>query len=697
MNRFRLFEAGEETEKNKDRNQSSGGETPFLDNFGKDLTKLAEEGKLEPVIGRDKEIFQILWVLARKQKNNPVVIGDPGVGKTAIIEGIAQKIKSGECPPSIKDKRIVYLDMGSLIAGASAQGAFEKRVKTLLNELENNKDIILFIDEIHLMVNSQMAIDAANMFKPALARGDMRCIGATTLNEFRNSIEKDGALERRFQKVMVDQTSIDDTIEILNKIKHRYEEYHSVSYSPESIIACVKLSDRYMPDRFFPDKAIDMLDEVGARVRLMNSESTPPEIIRLEKDLIKIRADKTRLLQSQDFEGSARLRMEEVSKIDRINDLKKNIRVKVVDITEDDISEVMALKTGIPIKKLTQDEGSKLLEMEKELKMQVIGQDEAVTKIAKFVRRSRAGLKDPKRPAGVFLFLGETGVGKTHLVKTLAKYLFGSEDNMIRVDMSEYKEKHNVSRMIGAPPSYVGYGEGGQLTEKVRRKPYCVILFDEIEKAHPDVLSIMLQIFDDGHLTDGGGRKVDFKNTIIIMTSNIGTNLIRAKSEADEYRKSASVVGFGSRESEPSKVVMEESKKELIKRELNRTLAPEFINRIDEIIIFSSLGKEEVYKIIDIEIRKLNDRLKAMGYTLSITNNVKDLLMEVGYDEAMGARPLKRAIQTKLEDPISDEILKKTIKDKIEIDYDKQKGQLIINGNYITEKFKYLKKWNHLK
>ena len=658
--------------------------TPFLSSFAKDLSKMAEDGKLEPVIGRDKEVFQVLWVLSRKIKNNPVIIGEPGTGKTAIVEAIAKRIHDGNCPESLKDKRIFSIDMGSLAAGASAAGDYEKRLKSLLKELEENKDLILFIDEIHLMCDSSKSIDAANMFKPALARGDMRLIGATTYNEFRNSIEKDGALDRRFQKVVIDEPTVEETIVILNQIKDRFEDFHKVNYTDSAINACVKLSGRYITDRFFPDKAIDLLDEVGAKLRLSSSTNKNPEMIELEKNLLSVQKEKKELLKAQRFEDAALLRQRETEIHDKLENLLGNIKVPIIEVTDDDVNEIISIKTGIPVKKLTTSEGDRLLGMENELKMLIIGQDEAVSKISRFMRRSRVGLKDPKRPAGVFLFLGTTGTGKTHTVKQLAKYIFDSEDSLIRVDMSEFREKHTVARLIGSPPGYVGYGEGGQLTEKVRRKPRSIILLDEIEKAHPDVLKIFLQVFDDGHLTDGQGRKVNFKETIIIMTSNIG---------ASKVKEIRTPVGFGDK-----KAVLEESKKDVIMSELHKSFPPEFINRIDDIVIFASLDKDNIYKIIDIEVSKLSGRLKDMGYDLTITNNVKDLLMDVGYDQSMGARPLKRAIQTNLEDSIAEEILKRNVKpgDKINIDYDKTRKKLIINGQLITEKRK-IRSWASFK
>lgn len=677
LKKYRIFEG----EEHQPRQEEGGAKkTAFLSSFAKDLSKMAEDGKLEPVIGRDKEIFQVLWVLSRKLKNNPVIIGEAGTGKTAIVEAIAQKIHSGDCPDSLKDKKIFSIDMGSLAAGASATGDYEKRLKALLKELEENKDIILFIDEIHLMCDSSRSIDAANMFKPALARGDMRLIGATTYNEFRNSIEKDGALDRRFQKVVIQEPSIADTIIILNQIKNRFEDFHKVKYTDSAIEACVKLSGRYITDRFFPDKAIDLLDEVGAKIRLSAGNQKSPEIAGLERQLLAAQAEKKQLLDAQRYEDATIPRQREIAIHNQLKDLLSKFKAPIIEIKDDEVNEIVSIKTGIPIRKLAEDEGEKLIGMENELKMKIIGQDEAVSKISKFMRRSRVGLKDPKRPAGVFLFLGGTGTGKTHTVKQLAKYIFDSEDSLIRVDMSEFREKHTVARLIGSPPGYVGYGEGGQLTEKVRRKPYSIVLLDEVEKAHPDVLNIFLQVFDDGHLTDGQGRKVDFKNCIIIMTSNIG---------ASKVKDIRTPVGFGDKKS-----VLEESKKSLIMAELHKSFPPEFINRIDDVVIFAALEKDNIYKIIDIEIAKLADKLKDMGYTITITNNVKDLLMDVGYDASMGARPLKRAIQTHLEDSIADEILKKHIKsgDQISIDYDKAQKKLIINGQLITER-RRIKGW----
>jgi ATP-dependent Clp protease ATP-binding subunit ClpC len=679
MKKLKLYElfTGEEGEQQKTKKK-----TPFLDAYGVDMTKLAEDDKLDPVIGRQKEIDQVIWILSRKNKNNPVIIGEPGVGKTAIIEGIARLMVTEDCPEALEGKRIVSVDMGTIMAG---QGGLEAKVKALMDELNDNPDIILFIDEIHLMVNKGVPIDMANQIKPALARGNMRLIGATTNNEFRNSIEKDGALERRFQKVNVEEPSIEDTIEILMKIKNKYEDFHKVSYNDDAIEACVTLSGRFISDRYFPDKAIDLMDEVGAKMRISAKKSTPPELIEIEKELSEIRLQKSEFLKAQKYQEAGDLRPRENELVIKAIEIKKTAKdMPRITITKEDVEKILSLKTGIPTQ-VTGDEGKRLLGLEGELKMQIIGQDDAVTKIAKSIRRNRAGLKDPNRPAGVFLFLGSTGTGKTHTVKTLAKNVFGTEDAMIRVDMSEYAEKHNVARMIGSPPGYVGYGEGGQLTEKVRRKPYCIILFDELEKAHPSVMDIMLQIFDDGHLTDGEGRKVDFRNTIIVMTSNIGASAVS---------QMVTPVGFGA----DKPMVKEENAKAIIKAELSKRLKPEFINRIDEIIIFSSLSKENIYKIIDIEIKKVESKLKAMNLSLEITTAFKDLLIDKGYDEKMGARPLKRAIQHYLEDPLSDEILGGELEGNVVVDYDPSSNKILLNGKPFdvneSKSFKYLKPLN---
>lgn len=674
INRFKLFEERDEDgEERPSPIPPKNEKTPALDHFGVDITKLAKEGKLEPVVGRKNEVMQLSWVLCRKKKNNPVLIGEPGTGKTAIIEGLAQLIVAKKCPEVLLNKRIVSLEMGNIVAGAKAKGEFEERVKAIIGELEKNSNIIIFIDEIHMIVGSGGGeIDAANMFKPALARGVVQCIGATTLNEFRNSIEKDGALERRFQKVLVEETTPDETLEILKNIKSRYEDYHKVIYSDDSLKACVDLANKHIQDRFFPDKAIDLLDEVGAKAHL-NDES-PKEITDLEEKIEDVRKRKDAEIKNQNYELSTKLRVEEKKLMDELNKLreKHNLDNKI-KITAEDVAEVFSIKTGIPAEKFSEEEGAKLLNLSNNLKMDVIGQDEAIIKLSKCVKRNRAGLKDPKKPIGVFLFLGTTGTGKTQTAKSLAKHLFGSEDAMFRIDMSEYREKHNASRLIGSPPGYVGYGEGGQLTEKIRRKPYCVLLLDEIEKAAPEVLTYFLQVFDDGILTDGQGRKISFKNTIIIMTSNIGTNKVR------EIRPD---LGFVKKTEQQR----EENIKDVMRRELNDALPPEFINRIDEIVIFSSLGKENIYKIIDIEIGKLSGKLKGLGYTLTITDKVKDFLMGKGYDERMGARPLKRAITSYLEEPIADEILRKEVKDVIAVDYDIENDVILINNVPVVEK-----------
>jgi ATP-dependent Clp protease ATP-binding subunit ClpC len=656
-------------------------ETTLLDSIGRDLTELAKENKFDPTIGRVKEIDEVVAILARRRKNNPVLIGDPGVGKTAIVEGIAQIISnSDDCPETLKGKRIIEVDMATIMAGTSNQGDLEKRVKRIIKELEDNPDVIVFIDEIHMIVDSNKPIDVSNMFKPALARGEMRCIGATTEKEYK-IIEKDSALERRFQKVSVGEPTQEETIEILKRLKDNYGKYHGVEYTDDAVVACVKLAGRYITDRFFPDKAIDLLDEVGARMRVRKTKSK--ELKDLELELHKIGERKNKLLKSQKFEEAGELRKSENEIKLRLEDLTKGEDKIVVD--KKDVESVMSKKLDLPeLKSDDEDVARKYLELSDKLKMDVIGQDEAVAKVSKLLRRNAAGLKDPNRPSGVFLFLGSTGVGKTHLVKTLAKNIFGSESAMIRLDMSEYGEKHNVARLIGSPPGYVGYGEGGQLTEKVRRKPYSIILLDELEKAHPDVLNVLLQVFEDGHLTDGQGKKVDFKNTIIIMTSNIG-----ARVAAETARTPVGFSGTGVDKT----AIEEETAKETIKKELRKALAPEFLNRIDDIIIFSKLSKESIYKIIDVELAKVRKKLDNMGYTLEITDNLKDLLIEKGYDSSLGARPLKRAIVKYIEDPISEEILRKTITDKIVMDYDKDSNKVLINGNQIIEKSKNVLSW----
>mgnify|MGYP003630403970 CR=1 FL=1 len=660
-------------------NSAPKSTTPLLDHIGRDFTKRAEDGKIDPIIGREKEIDQIIWVLSRKNKNNPVIIGEAGVGKTAIVEGIARMIVGDDCPDSLKDKKIIYVDMGSIMAGTSKQGDLENRIKQMLHELEENQDVILFIDEIHLIVNENLPIDVSNMFKPALARGEMRCIGATTYDEYRESIEKDGALARRFQKVDVEPTNVKDTIAILKHIKSTYEDYHKVSYSDNAIVACVKLSDRYITDRFFPDKAIDLLDEVGARVRISRKKNVPPEVVAVEVELHKVRQEKQTLMDAEKYQEASATRPRELELLDELEKLgEKYTDEEISEVSQEDVEKVISIKTGIPVTRLTKDQGARLLNLEKDLSVDIVGQEEAVSKVSKCIRRSRSGIKDPNRPSGVFLFLGSTGVGKTHTVKVLAKHLYDTEKDVVRIDMSEYGAPHNVSRLIGAPPGYVGYGEGGQLTEKVRRKPNSIILLDEIEKAHPKVLDVLLQVFDDGQLTDGNGKTVDFKNTIIVMTSNIGTSSIDNLMEP---------VGFGTSKS-TSTTAHETRVKNVIEKELKEKLRPEFLNRIDDIVIFNSLNEEAIYRIISSEVGKLAKRLEEMGYTLTITDNVKDLLLEQGYDEKMGARPLKRAIQKYLEDPISDGVIRKDFEegDDIEMDYDKTTKKISINGNYVSEK-----------
>lgn len=644
--------------------------TALLDSLGRDLTALAKESKFDPTIGRTKEMDEVIAILARRRKNNPVLIGDPGVGKTAIVEGIAQIISNDEeCPDILKDKRIIELDMATIMAGTSAQGDLEKKVKRIIKELADNPDVILFIDELHMIIDPNKPIDVSNMFKPALARGEMRCIGATTEKEYKE-IEKDGALERRFQKVMVAEPSQSETIEILKRLKDTYGKFHGVEYSDDAVVACVKLAGKYITDRFFPDKAIDLLDEVGARARAKATKSE--EVKNLEKELHKVGEAKNAALKAQKFEESGELRRKEKELQEKLTELNSREENKI-KISKADVERVMARKVDVPeLKSDDEDIAKKYLDLEKNLKMDIIGQDEVVAKVSKCLRRNAAGLKDPNRPQGVFLFLGSTGTGKTHTVKTLAKNIFGSDSAMIRIDMSEYGEKHNVARLIGSPPGYVGYGEGGQLTEKVRRKPYSIILLDEVEKAHPDVLTIFLQVFEDGHLTDGQGRKVDFKNTIIVMTSNVGS---RAAAEAP------TPVGFGNKA-----LVREEKTKDIIKKELQSKFAPEFLNRIDDIIIFAKLSKENIHQIIDVEIRKLASKLADMGFTLELTTAMKDFLSENGYDSEMGARPLRRAITKWVEDPISEELLRKTIKDKVLVDYDTKSGKVLINGNQIIEK-----------
>jgi len=624
--------------------------TPVLDNFGHDLTKLALEDKLDPIVGREKEIERVAQVLSRRKKNNPVLIGEPGVGKTAIAEGLAMRIIQKKISRVLHGKRVVTLDLAALVAGTKYRGQFEERMKAVMNELEKAKDVILFIDELHTIVGAGGAsgsLDASNMFKPALSRGELQCIGATTLDEYRQYIEKDGALDRRFQKIMVDPTTVDETIQILKNIKHKYEEHHGVRYTDKAIDAAVKLSDRYITDRYLPDKAIDVLDESGSRVHLANIH-VPKEILDLEGEIEKIKQSKNQVVKTQNFEEAARLRDLEKKFLSDLEIAKREWELKaqdtVHDVTEEHMSDVVAMMTGIPVNKVAESESAKLLKMEQILKDQVVGQSEAIEKLTRAIRRTRAGLKDPKRPIGSFIFLGPTGVGKTELAKALARYLFDTEDALIRIDMSEYMEKFSVSRLVGAPPGYVGYEEGGQLTEKVRRKPYSVVLLDEIEKAHPDVFNILLQVLDDGILTDSLGRRVDFKNTILIMTSNIGTRDL----------KRTGGIGFGTQTAKDEYGAMKSTIEEALKRVFN----PEFLNRIDDTIIFHSLEKPDLLEIVGIQVRELSKRVSAQGITLELTKQAREFLAERGYDPAYGARPLRRAIQKYLEDPIAEELLK---------------------------------------
>jgi len=625
--------------------------TPVLDNFGRDITKMAEEGTLDPIVGRETEIERVSQILSRRKKNNPILIGEPGVGKTAIVEGLANRIVQHKVSRVLFNKRIVMLDLAALVAGTKYRGQFEERMKAIMNELEKNHDVILFIDEIHTIVGAGGAtgsLDASNIFKPALARGELQCIGASTLDEYRQYIEKDGALDRRFQKVLIDPPSAEETITILNNIKNKYEDFHNVTYSNEAINACVNLSNRYVTDRLLPDKAIDVMDEVGAKVHLKNIH-VPATVLDLEKKIEDIKQEKNKVVKSQRYEEAARLRDTEKKLFEDLETAKteweEDTKNKRYAVTEDDIADVVAMMTGIPVKRVAQSESNRLLKMTEELKGSVIGQDDAIIKITKAIQRNRAGLKDPKRPIGSFIFLGPTGVGKTELAKVLSRYLFDNEDSLVRIDMSEYMEKFSVSRLIGAPPGYVGYEEGGQLTERVRRKPYSVILLDEIEKAHPDVYSVLLQVLDDGILTDGLGRKVDFKNTLIIMTSNIG---------ARQLKDFGTGIGFNTAAREANQDV---HSKGVIESALKRTFSPEFLNRIDDVVIFNSLTKDDIIKIIDIALKSLFGRIEALGYVLEVSQEAKNFLADKGYDDKFGARPLHRAIQKYLEDPLAEELL----------------------------------------
>ncbi len=654
--------------------------TPVLDNFGRDLTKLAEDNKLDPIVGREKEIERVAQILSRRKKNNPILIGEPGVGKTAIAEGLALRIIQKKVSRVLFGKRVVTLDLASLVAGTKYRGQFEERMKAVMNELEKSADVILFIDELHTIVGAGGAsgsLDASNMFKPALARGEIQCIGATTLDEYRQYIEKDGALARRFQVVMVDSTTVDETIQILDNIKEKYEDHHHVTYTKEAIDACVKLSDRYISDRFLPDKAIDVLDEAGARVHI-NNIHVPEDIVKFEEAIEDVKKEKNRVVKSQKYEEAAQLRDKEKKLIEQLDLAKtrweEKTRTEKYTVTEDNVADVVGMMTGIPANRIAQKESNKLLGMGESLSGKVVGQEEAIKKLTKAIQRTRVGLKDPKKPIGSFIFLGPTGVGKTELAKVLATYLFDKEDTLVRIDMSEYMEKFSVSRLVGAPPGYVGYEEGGQLTEKVRRKPYSVVLLDEIEKAHPDVFNILLQVLDDGILTDGLGRRVDFRNTIIIMTSNIGVR---------DLKDFGSGIGFASKSKQENS---EENMRSTIQSALKRAFSPEFLNRLDDVIVFNSLKREDIHKIIDLSLGKLFVRITQLGYTVELTEKAKDFLAEKGYDQQFGARPLNRAIQKYLEDPIAEEILKGEIE---------QGGTLLADypdeGDLITIKLKKAK------
>ncbi|MCR5455421.1 MAG: ATP-dependent Clp protease ATP-binding subunit [Bacteroidales bacterium] len=638
--------------------QNTSTETPVLDNFGTDLTKAAEEGRLDPIVGRTKEVERLVQILSRRKKNNPVLIGEPGVGKSAIVEGLAIKIAQKEVSRVLYGKRVVSLDMGAVVAGTKYRGQFEERMKSIINELSHNKHVIIFIDEIHNIVGAgnNGALDASNMLKPALARGEIQCIGATTLDEYRENIEKDGALERRFQKIIVEPTTVEESIDILNSIKDKYESHHNVNYTPEAIEACVKLSDRYINDRCLPDKAIDALDEAGSRVHITKIR-VPKNIDDLEKQIQSIKSEKLKAVDSQNFELAASFRDKEseLNKLLEAEQVKwdQELSKKRDTVDSSNIEEVIAMMSGVPVTRIAEAESQRLRKMREALKGKVIGQDEAVDKIVKAIQRNRIGLKDPNRPIGTFIFLGPTGVGKTQLAKVLAEYMFDSKDSLIRIDMSEYMEKYSVSRLIGAAPGYVGYEEGGQLTEKVRRKPYSIILLDEIEKAHPDTYNIFLQVFDEGRLTDGGGRTVDFKNTIIIMTSNIG---------ARDIQNYGHGLGFGSGDSNP-----DETNKSIVDKALKKAFSPEFLNRIDDIVTFNSLSRDDMYRIIDIELDGLYQRIAEHNYRLTLTQKAKDFITDKGYDPKFGARPLKRAIQKYLEDELASFLLENEVKEGLDI------------------------------
>ena len=657
--------------------RSAGADTPMLDKFGHDMTRAAADGTLDPVVGRETEIERLAQILSRRKKNNPVLIGEPGVGKSAIVEGLALRITRRQVPRVLFNKRVVALDMASIVAGTKYRGEFEERIKAILNELSKNKDIILFIDEIHTIVgagNAQGSMDAANMLKPSLARGELQCIGATTLDEYRVNIEKDGALERRFQKVMVEPTTDAETLTILHNIKSKYEEHHNVTYTDDALVACVKLTDRYVSDRNFPDKAIDALDEAGSRAHITNV-TVPAEIEQLEAQIEEATARKLEAAQSQNFELAAMWRDKAQKLTEQLDDAKRrweeSLESNRVIVDQDKVAEVVAMMTGVPVQRVAQAEGLRLMEMAPTLQRAIIGQDEAIDKIAKAIRRNRIGLKDPNKPIGSFMFLGPTGVGKTHLAKKLAEFLFDSADSLIRIDMSEYMEKFTVSRLIGAPPGYVGYDEGGQLTEQVRRHPYSVVLLDEIEKAHPDVFNLLLQVLDEGRLTDSLGRRIDFKNTIIIMTSNIGTR---------QLKDFGTGVGFS------TGVPEADARQAVIRKALNKAFSPEFLNRVDDIIMFSELSREDIFRIIDIELAGFYRRLSELGYSLVLSDKAKNFIAESGYDPQYGARPLKRAIQKYLEDELADLILSSKLTDgnQVTIDYDNETKQIVSSVTALT-------------
>ena len=648
-----MNETMDDDDKTTSRKKSESG-TPVLDNFSRDLNKLATEGKLDPVIGREREILRIAQILSRRKKNNPIILGEPGSGKTAIVEGLAMKIVEGECPKNLLDKRIVNLDLTAVVAGTKYRGQFEERLKVILEELQNNPNIIIFIDEIHTLIgsgNSSGSLDGSNIFKPALARGELQCIGATTLDEYRKSFEKDGALERRFQKVIVDPSTVSETIEILKNIRDKYEAYHKVSYSDEIVELCVKLADRYITDREFPDKAFDILDEVGARSQ--TDQKVPESIEKLKKEAADVKQQKMDVVRRQNYEQAAELRDKERKVLGRLESEKKKYEQEFAStrnpISAEQVYDVVSSMTKIPVNKMSIDDTKALINMDKSIQSKVIGQDEAIEKIVKSIRRNRIGIKDPNRPIGSFIFLGSTGVGKTHLAKQIAKEMFGSENALIRVDMSEYQEKHTISRLVGAPPGYVGYEEGGQLTEQVKNKPYCVILFDEVEKAHKDVFSILLQVLDDGHVTDSLGRKINFKNTLIIMTTNLGVR---------KLQDFGSGIGFSS-----NKYSNEEAKKQILMKEMKHFFSPEFLNRIDDTIVFKTLNKEDINQIVSLELNKLMGRMKELKYEFSYDQTLVDFISKIGFDEVYGARPIKRAIQDKIEDYISELVLTEKIKE----------------------------------